>query len=106
MIITVYDYLYKIYEDIKAELKFQDNYFFVSFMIYIEHRLNIVYKKEDSNDLRLWIDDNNINTLLDIFQDYIYNLDDNMIKLYFTYPLDDNYKDMICNIIQNYKTIT
>lgn len=105
MIIPLYDFLNKIYNDIKTQLKFEDNFFFLSFIVYIKSKVDFIYIYDKCKDKRLWMDDKYINTLLDLFQDFINNnfLDYSFMIDNIKYEWDDNYKDKICNIIQNYK---
>lgn len=95
----------KLLQDIDDDIKFIDEYklhcnhfsirfinrrrlYNIDFTFYDDSQKHIL-----SNYYRLLMDDKHINTLLDIYQDFIHNHTN----------IKEHHKDMICNIIQKYK---
>lgn len=100
-IIKVYKLLHLIDNDIKDidEYNLHNYHFSIRFINRRRlYNIDFIYyddeiKSISRSDYRLVMDDKHINTLLDIYQDFIHN--DKNIK--------EHHKDMICNIIQKYK---
>lgn len=101
-IIKVCKLLQDIDDDIKSidEYKLFRNHFLIrfinrrklynlDFICHLEKDISVSYYK-------LVMDDKHINTLLDMYQDFIYNHNN----------IEEHHKDMICNIIQKYKVIS
>lgn len=100
-IIKVYELLHIIDNEIKDidEYNLHNNYFSIRFInrrrlynidfIYFDDSLKHISR----SNYRLVMDDKYINTLLDIYQDFIHNQTN----------IKEHHKDMMCNIIQKYK---
>lgn len=100
-IINVYNLLHIIDNDIKDidEYNLHNNYFSIRFINRRkDYKIDFIYFDDNIKYLprsnhRLVMDDKHINTLLDIYQDFIHNHSN----------IKEHHKDMICNIIQKYK---